>query len=120
MITKKLYIDCVNSISNWLDFEDKLYSMTNGSLYLSNFEYLQELVNKFEELLEYCTKDKVTREYGSNLSYFLCELDSGKKYVDGCITDSEGNNISCKSPEELWDNFIIDSHPEVEDNQEGL
>lgn len=42
------------------------------------------------------------KEAMSNIEYFVYELDFGKKYYDGMITDSEGNYIKMATVEDLY------------------
>lgn len=48
-------------------------------------------------LLEYIMDDE-----SEWISYWVYELDCGKRYKDGMITDAEGNNIKLKTITDLW------------------
>jgi len=52
-------------------------------------------------LLEAIFNDK-----GEWISYFLYQLDWGKKYKDGCITDTDGSFIRLSTINELYD-FLL-------------
>lgn len=111
MITKELYIRCVESIKKFNSFEEDLYKITDGGISFSKLDVISEVVQNLESLLEYCTKDKVDT-IGSNLSYFLYDLDGGEEYHSGCITEN-GKEIKLSTVEDLW-NFIKKEHPEIE------
>lgn len=113
MITKNLYKECIGAITKLMDSEEKLYSMTGGAIDTGNWLELQEAIGKFIELLEYCTKDS---DKNSNLSYFLWELDCGRNWKHGSITDEQGRDIKCETIDDLWNNFIVADHPEVVDH----
>ena len=53
-------------------------------------------------LLEDATNDK-DEGYGSLLTFFLYDLDGGKEWVPGSITDESGNDIKLQTAEDLWD-----------------
>jgi len=50
--------------------------------------------------------ENVFNDKGQWIQYFLYELDWGKKYEDGCITDTDGSFIRLSTIEELY-NFLI-------------
>ena len=42
-------------------------------------------------------------DQGEDISYFIYELDYGRDYEEGCITDQDGNNIDFSTAEKLYD-----------------
>lgn len=50
------------------------------------------------ELLQMLTHDKA-----EDISYFIYELDYGREYRPGCITDENGRDIDFSTPEKLYD-----------------
>ena len=86
-----------------------------------------DLVNKVDELfqnsrenleLDYCNGaslqishepivvkllEKLMEDQGEDISYFIYELDYGRDYEEGCITDQDGNNIDFSTAEKLYD-----------------
>ena len=40
-------------------------------------------------------------EYGTDIEYFMWELEFGKKYTEGCISE-DGENIPLATAEDLW------------------
>ena len=47
--------------------------------------------------------EKLLRDSFGNVSYFIYELDYGKEYRQGCISDEKGENIDISTPEKLYD-----------------
>lgn len=45
-------------------------------------------------------------EYYSDIEYFIYELDYGRKYIDGMISDNDGNHIDFSTSEKLYDYLI--------------
>lgn len=68
--------------------------------------FLPSLESECVELLSYIFDDK-----GEWISYFMYELDYGKKYEDGCITDENGNNIRLSNTKELY-NLLLENKTE--------
>ena len=44
--------------------------------------------------------------FGSDIAYFIFELDFGKKYEPGCVKDDNGNEIDFSSAEALYDYIL--------------
>lgn len=40
------------------------------------------------------------------IDYFMYELDFGKRYVEGCITEADGTSIKLATPEDLYDLLV--------------
>ncbi len=86
-----------------------------------------DLVNKVDELfrnsrenldLDFCNgaglqishepvvvklMEKIMGDQGEDISYFIYELNYGREYEEGCITDQDGNNIDFSTAEKLYD-----------------
>ena len=50
--------------------------------------------------------ERLMRDNAGNISYFIYELDYGKKYKDGYVQDGKGNNIDISTAEKLYDYLI--------------
>ena len=59
---------------------------------------------------------KMMHDKYDNIEYFLYELDYGRKYESGMITDEQGKDIDIHTPELLYD-YILNSDIEC---QEGV
>ncbi len=46
--------------------------------------------------------EKLLQDRGGNISYFIYELDYGREYREGCVSDNNGN-IDISTPEKLYD-----------------
>lgn len=46
--------------------------------------------------------EKLMQDRGGNISYFIYELDFGREYREGCVSDNNGN-IDISTPEKLYD-----------------
>ena len=117
MITKELYFNSIDALKNYDKYASNIYDVSNGSISLRKHEAIERLEFALVELLEYCTKDENDSIAGTDLEYFMYELNFGKNYKSGCIV-RDGKNVRCKTKEDLWKNFIIAKHPEVEDAED--
>lgn len=57
----------------------------------------EDVHNLFLKMITSITKDK-----GEWISYYIFELDWGKKYQDGYVTDKDGSNIPLKTLQDLY------------------
>ena len=46
--------------------------------------------------------EKLMQDSAGNISYFIYELDYGREYREGCVSDKKGN-INISTPEKLYD-----------------
>lgn len=46
--------------------------------------------------------EKLMQDRGGNISFFIYELDFGREYREGCVSDKNGN-IDISTPEKLYD-----------------
>lgn len=68
---------------------------------LHNTELENEIVSALETEFELPEKN-------NTLQYFIYDLEFGKKYTSGCLTDEKGNDVSIATPEELYDTLVND------------
>ena len=100
-ITKELFIETINAIQTQYEKDwknsDKLSEVFNSFVepydnsLLTN--QLLKILNKIFNIKE--------NEYGSDIEYFMWELEFGKKYTEGCIS-KDGKNIPLATAEDLW------------------
>lgn len=114
MITKKLFLSCLDAIKQFEDEENKIYDGTDGMLDLLQIDELQHLIHKFITLLAYCTKSEVSEGFGSDIDYFIYETEWGKKADNYYATLQDGEEIHCYTTEDLW-NCLVRFNPEIED-----
>ena len=51
--------------------------------------------------------EKLMRDSFGNISYFIYELDYGREYQEGCVSDKNGN-IDISTSEKLYDFLMAD------------
>lgn len=96
-ITKELFIECVEALQKQSEIDEKCnkafdiilpYDFTSG---YSN----DTLSNMIIKMLKELTGDEF------DIEYFIYEIDYGREYKKGCVTD-EGKNINISTSEKLW------------------
>lgn len=62
-----------------------------------DFGYFPTLIDNVVVLLE-----KLTDDEDHWISYWMFDLDCGRKYIDGCVRDEDGHIIFLKTIKDLW------------------
>lgn len=115
-MTKKLFIETISFLEERSKFQEDLQSLLDKELEEGfNFIYPYTkwenmLVKILEEELEVEFEDRTRTDW---ISYFIYELEFGKKWEPGMITDVDGSDIDLSTSEKLYD-FLIsenDSNP---------
>ena len=97
------YIDFerhMNKVIQVIEFENKLWSLCSEA-YKSSLDCELRFPTLAEDvigLLSLATGDK-----DDWIGYYVFELDCGKKYKDGMITNTDGSIIRLKTVKDLWD-----------------
>lgn len=105
MITKQEFVDIINQLKEVNDFvqetNDKARKLKDAII--SDFYNASNLSISHEtivlKLLENMFNDT------DWISYWIYELDYGRKYEDGCITEND-NIIDISTPEKLYDCLV--------------
>ena len=105
-MTKELFIKHMNDIINLWEFEDSINSVVSKynqkNMEISSI-YFPSLIDNVVELLELNMNDS-----DEMISYWVFELDVGKTYRDGCVSDADGNVIPLKTLDDLWNYLIME------------
>lgn len=102
-ISKEDFCKTINKLKECSDREDKIYNaLEKCDIYLED-NSTGCLYDTVIHLLELLTGNPANDIYGSDISYFCWELDFGREYKPGMITDGAGNDIDFSSAEKLYD-----------------
>lgn len=111
MISKKQFVKIINKMKATDDFVDevndksrKLRGILDDS-FLDFFDGNGLFVAHSDivvQLLENMFNDN------DMISYWIYELDYGRKYEDGCVEDFDGNNIDISTVEKLYDYLVAE------------
>ena len=104
-MTKEKFIKIINEIKKLHEFEDELYALNRKYNYDMDitFPTLEDIVVTLLEEVFQCTIDE---HVGSDISYFIYDLDFGKDWKPGSITDKDGNDIDHSTAEKLYDYLV--------------
>lgn len=99
IISKELFIDCIKSMRDVWDYKResvKLINKYNPYSQTSILDYPScdiELVTLLTKIME---------DYDGLIFYFCYEIDFGREWKVGCMTDIDGTDIPLRTIEDLW------------------
>lgn len=96
-ISKEKFIRYINAIKDIYDYKDNIYELTRKYDYLDSAVDFPTLEYELCDLL-----DEVMSPISRDVSYFCYEIDFGREYEEGCVSDDEGN-IDFSTAEKLYD-----------------
>ena len=114
MITKEMFINCMNTLEKYQNLECNIFDVTNGAVNLLEINELQDLLSAYILLLAYCTKCEYDKYTGTDVDYFIYETEFGKKSDKYFITDKDGTEWHWEDAEDLW-NYLVYQNPDIED-----
>lgn len=103
MIDKKEFVDIINKLKEVDDFVNETNDRAKklNDAIISDFYNASSLSISHEnivvKLLENMFNDN------DIISWWLYDLNYGRKYKEGCIQDCDGNSIDVSTPEKLYD-----------------
>lgn len=98
-LTKEEFIRRINNIEEQFQHDNKCHKAFSTILkndYVSNYDY-NLILTDYIDMLEYIMDDK-----SQMITYFIYDLEFGKKYKDGMITEHDGTIIKLKTVEDLY------------------
>ena len=114
-LSKEEFVKVINEIERWFKFRDALNEVYGDYDGEAPWDPSGILVDKMVHLLNVMFDLEETITFGSDIDYFIFELDFGRNPDDLYIEEKNGNKIYISSAEELYD-WII-THPKKEDKE---
>lgn len=103
MIDKKEFVDIINKLKEVNDFVDE----TNDRARKLNDATISDFFNAISLSIshENIVVKLLEKMFNDNdiISWWLYELDYGRRYRKGCFQDGKGKNINISTPEKLYD-----------------
>lgn len=113
MITKEQFVKIINRLRDYNDLQDKIQDLFRENIDNREMDFMNagSICIGHEtivvQLLENMFNDKDT------LSYWLYELDYGRKYTKGCFTDENDKEIDISTASYLY-NYLFTRNLEKE------
>ena len=106
MITKEEFIKIIDALKETNDFVDEVNSKARNlrDSIMSDFFNASSLSISFEDIVVKLLENMF--DDTDMISWWIYELDFGKKYKRGCIKDCNGKNINVSTAEKLYDYLV--------------
>lgn len=96
-ITYEVFEKHMRDIINRWRWEDEFHAICRKCPDKSFNMFIPSMISNLVNLLEYILDDK-----DEWISYFVYELDCGRRYKEGSVTNADGSLIPLVTIEDLW------------------
>ena len=113
MISKEKFVEIINRLKNYNELQDKIDELFKDNIENRERDFINagSICIGHESVVVYLLE----RIFDTDMiSYFIYELDYGKKYKAGCVLDENMNEIDLSTPEKLYDYLVQDIESEGE------
>jgi hypothetical protein len=106
LITKEEFVDIINKLRETSDLVDKVDTLFRESRENVECDFCNAASLQIShEPIVVKLLQKIMRDKGEDISYFIYELDYGRDYKHGSVTDSNGI-VDMGTPEALYELLI--------------
>lgn len=113
IISKDKFIEIINRLRNYNNLQDKINDLFKENIDNKEMDFINagSICIGHESVVVYLLEKIFDTDM---ISYFIYELDYGKKYKAGCVLDENMNEIDLSTPEKLYDYLVQDIESEGE------
>lgn len=107
-LTKQEFVDILNRLREATELVDKVEELFRDSRENLECDFCNGagLQISHEGIVVKLLKKLMQDSFG-NISYFIYELDYGREYQEGCVSDKNGN-VDIGTPEKLYDFLMVE------------
>ena len=113
MISKEKFVEIINRLRNYNYLQNKIDDLFRDNIDNKEMDFINagSICIGHESVVVYLLERMFDTDM---ISYFIYELDYGKKYKAGCVLDENMNEIDLSTPEKLYDYLVQDIESEGE------
>lgn len=113
IISKEKFVEIINRLKNYNELQDKIDNLFKDNIENRERDFINagSICIGHESVVVYLLEKIFDTDM---ISYFIYELDYGKKYKAGCVLDENMNEIDLSTPEKLYDYLVQDIESEGE------
>ena len=102
-LTKQEFVDILSRLREATELVDKVEELFRDSRENLECDFCNDAgLQISHEGIVVKLLERLMRDNAGNISYFIYELDYGREYREGCVSDKNGN-IDISTPEKLYD-----------------
>ena len=113
-MTKSFFLEYMETLKNYYKYEDELAEL---NVNIWERDEVQSLISGYVDLLCVLCKDypyPKDRYQLTDIEYYIYDLEWGRKWKPGTITDEFGNDVPMGTLDDLWDE-LVRRHPDIVD-----
>lgn len=105
IISKDKFVEIINRLKNYNDLQDKINDLFKENIDNKEMDFMNagSICIGHESVVVYLLERMFDTDM---ISYFIYELEYGKKYTEGCVLDENMNEIDLCTAEKLYDYLI--------------
>lgn len=113
MISKEKFVEIINRLRNYNDLQNKINDLFEENIDNKEKDFINagSICIGHESVVVYLLEKMFDTDM---ISYFIYELDYGKKYKAGCVLDENMNEIDLSTAEKMYDYLVQDIESEEE------
>ena len=105
MISKEKFVEIINRLKSCTELQNKINDLFRDNIDNKEMDFINagSICIGHESVVVYLLERMFDTDM---ISYFIYELDYGKKYKAGCVLDENMNEIDLSTAEKLYDYLI--------------
>ena len=113
IISKEKFVEIINRLKSYNELQNKIDDLFKDNIENRERDFMNagSICIGHESVVVYLLERMFDTDM---ISYFIYELDYGKKYKAGCVLDENINEIDLSTPEKLYDYLVQDIESEGE------
>jgi hypothetical protein len=107
MISKSKFVYIINRLKDYDTMQKEIQNIMNSHVEAreSDFTNAGGICIGHESVVVDLLKE-IFKDESDIISWWLWELDYGREYSQGCISESDGTDIDLSTPEKLYDYLV--------------
>ena len=107
-LTKQEFVEILNRLREATELVDKVEELFRSSRENLECDFCNGAgLQISHEGIVVKLPEKLMQDSFGNISYFIYELDYGREYQEGCVSDKNGN-VDIGTPEKLYDFLMVE------------
>ena len=107
-LTKQEFVEILNRLREATELVDKVEELFRSSRENLECDFCNGAgLQISHEGIVVKLMEKLMQDSFGNISYFIYELDYGREYQEGCVSDKNGN-VDIGTPEKLYDFMMVE------------